>query len=92
MSVESQLSGAEIAYYDPHLPEVGPTREHMAWCGVQSIDWGEQSVRGFDATVIVTAHGAIDYHQLLQWSKCVVDTRNALRSAEGDVVERIYKA
>ncbi|HSH39604.1 MAG TPA: UDP binding domain-containing protein, partial [Chthoniobacterales bacterium] len=67
--------GADVAYYDPHVPEIGPTREHMAWCGVQSIEWREQTIRAFDVAVIVTPHRTVDYRQLVEWSSCVIDTR-----------------
>lgn len=28
--------GAEVSYFDPHVPVVGPTREHMEWAGQNS--------------------------------------------------------
>jgi UDP-N-acetyl-D-glucosamine dehydrogenase len=68
--------GAEPAYYDPHVPVIGPTREHGEWRGVRSIDWNEPTLRAFDAVVVVTAHSSVNYDQLASWCDCIVDSRN----------------
>jgi UDP-N-acetyl-D-glucosamine dehydrogenase len=70
--------GAEIAYYDPHVPVIGPTREHAAWAGLQSISWNAQAVAEYDAVVVATAHDAVNYKELVEWATCIIDTRNAL--------------
>jgi UDP-N-acetyl-D-glucosamine dehydrogenase len=70
--------GAQVAYYDPHIPVVRPTREHDHWTGTQSIEWNQKNVASYDAVVISTAHKAVDYQQLADWSDCIVDTRNAM--------------
>src|SRR5438552_2383201 len=31
--------GAEIFYYDPHIPVIKPTREHSHWAGTKSVAW-----------------------------------------------------
>lgn len=72
--------GADVAYHDPFIPVIGPTREHAAWRGLTSVAWDEQTVREFDVVVIVTAHSAVDHGQLADWAECIVDTRNALGS------------
>src|SRR5437667_640903 len=74
--------GAEVAYYDPHVEVIGPTREHSNWQGQSSIEWNEQTIRSFDAAVVVTAHKTVDYRQLATWSRCVVDTRNVFGNEE----------
>ena len=71
-----KAGGAEIAYYDPFIPEIGPTREHAQWRGMRSIEWSEAAIKPFNAAVIVTAHSNIDYRQLAKWCGCIVDTRN----------------
>ena len=70
--------GAEVAYYDPHIPVIGPMREHAAWTGVRSVAWDRASVSGFDAVVIATAHDAVNYKELVDWAPRIIDTRNAL--------------
>jgi UDP-N-acetyl-D-glucosamine dehydrogenase len=85
--------GAEIEYYDPYISEIGPTREHAKWQGKRSIEWNEQVIRSFDATVIVTAHSTVNYEQLMDWAECIVDTRNVLAHALADPAnQRIWKA
>ena len=85
--------GAEVAYYDPHVPVIGPTREHPNWRGHTSVEWNEESIRSFDAAVIVTAHKSIDYKQLASWSHCIVDTRNVFGTEEFAVSrDRIWSA
>ena len=75
--------GAEIAYHDPHIPEIGPTREHGNRQGMRSIEWEEQTVRRFDAAVIVTAHKAVNYEELKALCPCLVDTRNVISAESG---------
>ena len=85
--------GAEVAYYDPYVPVIGPTREHSNWQGHSSIEWNEQTIRSFDAAVVVTAHKAIDYKQLATWSHCIVDTRNVFGKEEfAGLRDRIWAA
>src|SRR5438034_3664696 len=31
--------GAEVGYYDPHVPVIRPTREHPHWAGTRSVAW-----------------------------------------------------
>ena len=72
--------GAEVSYYDPHVPVVGPTREHMNWAGVRSVEWSEEVLRAQDCVVISTHHAAFDLTQLAAWSDLIIDTRNAMAS------------
>lgn len=70
--------GAEVSFYDPHVPVVGPTREHMDWAGTPSVEWSEAVIRAQDCIVISTHHAAFDLQQLSAWSDLVIDTRNAM--------------
>jgi UDP-N-acetyl-D-glucosamine dehydrogenase len=70
--------GAEVAYYDPHVPVIRPSREHSHWAGTKSVPWTEASIGGYDVALIATNHRAVDYQQLAQWAHCIVDTRNAM--------------
>src|SRR5438034_1275055 len=36
--------GAETAYYDPHIPVIGPTREHGNWQGFRSVAWNSETI------------------------------------------------
>jgi UDP-N-acetyl-D-glucosamine dehydrogenase len=75
--------GAAVSYHDPHIPEIGPTREHAKWQGVKSQPWTEEIIGNQDAVVIATNHKAYDLTQLGTWADLVVDTRNAMAAIQG---------
>ncbi len=83
--------GADVAYYDPHIPVIGPTREHANWTGVKSVEWNRETVSGYDAVLISTAHKAVNYQELADWSSCIVDTRNAMAGVNIKP-EQVWKA
>ena len=60
-----QNAGADVSYHDPHVEEFE---------GMRSVDYSPES---FDCVVIVTAHSAIDYDDLVERAQVVVDLRNA---------------
>ena len=70
--------GAEVAYYDPYVPVIRPTREHAHWTGTRSVGWNRETVKSFDAVIIATNHQSVNYQELADWSPCIVDTRNAM--------------
>jgi UDP-N-acetyl-D-glucosamine dehydrogenase len=70
--------GAEVAYHDPYIPVIRPSRAHSHWAGVKSAAWNRRVIGSFDAVIICTAHKSVNYRQLADWSPCIVDTRNAL--------------
>ena len=71
--------GAEVAYHDPHVSEIPPTREHGGLTGLRSIPLTAERLDRFDAVVIVTDHDAVDHAALVARSRLVLDTRNATR-------------
>ena len=80
--------GAQVFYYDPHVPVIRQTREHPQWTGMKSVKWSRKIISSFDAVVISTAHSAVNYRQLADWSPLIVDTRNVMvkcKSASGKV-------
>jgi UDP-N-acetyl-D-glucosamine dehydrogenase len=83
--------GAEVGYYDPYVPVIPPTREHAHWAGTKSVVWDEPTVRSFDLILISTAHACIDYAQLGQWARCIVDTRNAMKGIAAES-GKVWKA
>ncbi|MEI9982789.1 MAG: nucleotide sugar dehydrogenase [Aliidongia sp.] len=72
--------GAEIAYYDPFIPELPPTRKHGALAGRHSVAWDLDAFRRYDLALICTDHDGVDYAGLVAALPCVVDTRNATRA------------
>jgi UDP-N-acetyl-D-glucosamine dehydrogenase len=70
--------GAEVAYYDPYVPVIKPTREHPQFTGRKSIDWNRSTIENFDVVLIATNHSSVNYRELGAWARCIVDTRNAM--------------
>jgi UDP-N-acetyl-D-glucosamine dehydrogenase len=80
--------GAKVAYHDPYVPVIKPTREHSQFAGRRSVAWSRAAIESFDVVVIATNHSCINYHELADWAHCIVDTRNAMAtvaSAHGKV-------
>ncbi len=74
--------GAEVFYADPHVPFLPAD----AWHGphaLESVALDRESLERFDAVVITTDHSAFDYALILEYSRAVVDTRNALGRVAG---------
>jgi UDP-N-acetyl-D-glucosamine dehydrogenase len=70
--------GAEVAYHDPYVPVIKPTREHPHFAGMKSVAWDRATIAGFDAVLIATNHASVNYQELASWAPCLVDTRNAM--------------
>jgi UDP-N-acetyl-D-glucosamine dehydrogenase len=75
-----QAEGAEVAYHDPHVPELPE----------QGLRAGPLDIDGADCVVIVTAHTGIDYEDLVERAKLVVDLRNAT-GADGAGNGKVWK-
>lgn len=78
--------GAHVSYHDPHVPVIGPTREHAKWKGTPSTRWDRETVTAADAVVISTAHKATNFAELAQWASLVIDTRDAMRHVAGPAI------
>lgn len=70
--------GARVAYHDPYVPVIRPTREHPHWAETESVKWNRETISGFDVVLIATNHACVNYQELVDWAGCIVDTRNAL--------------
>ena len=70
--------GAVVAYHDPYVPVIRPSREHSHWAGTKSVEWERESLADFDVVLIATRHSNLNYHELAQWADCIVDSRNAM--------------
>jgi UDP-N-acetyl-D-glucosamine dehydrogenase len=73
-----QRLGAEVAYVDPHVPEI-----EEAGLKMQSVS-PFASFAGYDAVVVITHHRSLDWPRMLAEASLVVDTRDALRGVVGD--------
>ncbi len=70
--------GAEVAYFDPHIPIITPTREHAQWTGHRSISWSGEALASYDCVLIATHHQRFELPELLEHADLVLDTRNAI--------------
>jgi UDP-N-acetyl-D-glucosamine dehydrogenase len=82
--------GAEVAYYDPYVPVIKPTREYPQFAGRKSVEWHRATIESFDVALIATNHSSVNYNELGQWARCIVDTRNAM--ARVNVSSKVWKA
>ena len=71
-----QRRGATVDYYDPLVPVIPPTREHSALAGMKSIAFTSAVLATYDAALIVTDHDRIDWQNLVDHARLIVDTRN----------------
>jgi UDP-N-acetyl-D-glucosamine dehydrogenase len=74
-----RAGGAELSYHDAFVPE-------LAEAGLKSV---ELDPAAYDCVVIVTAHSAIDYADLVDKAHVVVDLRNAT-GREGRANEKVW--
>lgn len=74
--------GAILSYSDPHVPTL-----RLDAMTLQAEP--ETSAAQADCVVIVTDHAAFDYTALLERSRLIVDTRNALKGRNSDKVVRL---
>ncbi len=66
--------GAEVDYYDPFVPMI-------KWNGDSKTSLSNispNSIQGFDAVVILTAHSNIDYRLIREKAHLIIDTRNTI--------------
>lgn len=85
-------AGADVAYHDPHIPVIRPTREHPEWTGMKSVPWDRATISGFDLVIIATAHASVNYSELNEWGKFIIDTRNAMTAVANVDRSKIWKA
>ena len=70
-------AGADVSYHDPHVPEFD---------GMRSVALEPQA---YDCVVVVTAHAVIDYANVVDRAKVVVDFRNATKEIESSKVWKL---
>lgn len=80
-----QEKGAHVSYHDPFCPVIaddGHTPLHGL--PLQSTHLTDDVLQVTDAVVIVTDHSTVDYDQVAENSRLVVDTRGVMRGAAGE--------
>jgi UDP-N-acetyl-D-glucosamine dehydrogenase len=75
--------GADVTYSDPYVPTL-----KLDGMDVKSQD-ALAAARAADCVVIITDHSDFDYKALLESSKLIVDTRNAMKGVESEKIVRL---
>ncbi len=69
--------GARAEYSDPYFPRLPITRQYAF--GLESVPLTAESLRRYDAVVLVTDHSALPYRLIHETACLIVDSRNAFR-------------
>jgi len=76
--------GGSVHWYDPHVDALAGFEE------CERLDtWTQDVLAGFDLAVIVTPHRNVDHGLLVSAGVPIVDTRNALKGIENDLIKRL---
>jgi len=70
--------GVDVSYTDPNAPSLEIKGRQMS-----SKATDPQSLQSYDATVILVNHSDFDLEEIVENSKLVIDTRNAMRTIGG---------
>ncbi len=78
--------GGIVAFHDPHVAKIPPTREHPDFAGRRSVPLDVQALRACDCVLLATDHDAVDYALVAQHAALIIDTRNvfARHGLKGD--------
>lgn len=81
-----EAEGAEVAYHDPFVAVIPPTREHSNLAGRESLELTPETISQADAVLISTNHDGLDYQMLADNATLIIDTRNAMKNFAGKAV------
>ncbi len=81
-------AGAEIAYNDPYFPRVGSGRKYDLRMESTEVSRLER----FDCVLIATDHSAYDYARIVNEARLVVDSRNATRVLDAELVSELQRS
>jgi UDP-N-acetyl-D-glucosamine dehydrogenase len=76
-----EKEGAHVVYHDPFVPEVHPHgwfKGHM-----KSVPLTDDLWETVDAVVITTDHTSVDYAEVGNRARIIIDTRNAMKNVTG---------
>ncbi|MCC6524388.1 MAG: nucleotide sugar dehydrogenase, partial [Polyangiaceae bacterium] len=82
--------GADIAYCDPHFPEMPQKRAYDL--RLRSVPCNAETLAGFDAVVLCTAHREFKDPALYAGVRLLVDTRHAVAAASPRGPVRLVRA
>lgn len=76
--------GAKVEFNDPYVDRIDHKRDYPQFVGKSGV--ALDNLDKFDAAVILTAHNAYDYEEIVKKSNIVVDTRNACGNIKSDKI------
>jgi len=85
-----QHKGAVLSYSDPYIPQLHKMRAYD-FSHMRSAELTEQTIAHADLVLIATDHSSVDYQQVVDHARIVVDTRNATRAVVRGR-DKIYRA
>lgn len=82
-----QEKKAVVQYFDPYVPQI-----HISAQGdcLHCIELTPENIAAADLVLIITDHSGIDYQQVVESARVIIDTRNATRQVVGNK-EKIIK-
>lgn len=69
--------GADVEYHDDFIPDFPHMRQH--YLPLHSVKITAESIKKYDAVVIMTDHDYLDYNLILDNSQLIIDTRGRYR-------------
>jgi len=75
--------GAVVTFSDPYVRRIQTHNGHLDGQDMLS------SVAAADCVVVVTDHSAVDYTSVVERSKLILDTRNALKGFRSPQIVRL---
>ncbi|GEP05243.1 nucleotide sugar dehydrogenase [Methylobacterium oxalidis] len=85
-----EARGARVAYHDPFVEQIPPTREFPHLAGRAATALTPEIVAAADAVLVVTDHDGVDYATLVRHARIVVDTRNVC-ARTGNAAANVFK-
>ena len=68
--------GSDVRYHDPQVPVIGAHGDGGSWEGLRSVELTPETLAGFDAAIVCTPHGGVDYRMLAGHLPLIIDTCN----------------
>lgn len=73
---ELERLGANVSFYDPHVPVVPNLREHPSMIGRTSVSFDPTAFANYDVILVCTDHDDVPYEIIGKKCSLIVDTRN----------------
>jgi len=79
--------GAQIAYHDPFVPAILPSRNWPKPLALKSQPLTSKAIASWDAVLIITDHTSVDYELIAKHAKLIIDSRGVYRKPLVNVVK-----